>query len=40
MKQALEYGTRTLIMHHGKIVRDLEGEARHALQSDELIAYF
>lgn len=40
MKQALEYGTRTLIMHHGKVVRDLEGEARHALESDELIAYF
>ncbi len=40
MKQALEYGSRTLIMHHGKVVRDLEGQARHDLGSDELIAYF
>lgn len=40
MNQALEFGTRTIIMHHGKIVRDLEGEARHILKPDELISYF
>lgn len=40
MQQALEYGSRTLVMHQGKIVRDLEGEARNQLQPSELVPFF
>jgi len=40
MSQALEYGTRTLVMHHGKIVHDLTGEQRNKLQASDLIAFF
>lgn len=40
MHQALEYGSRTLIMHQGQIVKDLEGQARMKLDPSELIPYF
>lgn len=41
MSQALEFGTRTLVMHHGKIVRDLKDEEqRKSLQASDLIAFF
>lgn len=40
MKQALDFGTRTLVMHQGKIVRDLIGSDRAALQASELIPFF
>lgn len=40
MNQALEFGTRTIVMHHGKIVRDLEGAARRELQPSELVPFF
>ena len=40
MNQALEYGTRTLVMHQGKIMKDLQGKAREALQASELIPFF
>lgn len=40
MQQALEYGTRTLIMHQGNIVRDLVGSPRDKLQPSELVPFF
>lgn len=40
MTQALEFGTRTLVMYQGEIVKDLKGDARAALQPSELIPYF
>lgn len=40
MQQALEYGSRTLVMHQGKIVRDLSGAARSQLQPSELVPFF
>ncbi|HXH55286.1 MAG TPA: ATP-binding cassette domain-containing protein [Gammaproteobacteria bacterium] len=40
MSQALELGTRTLMMHHGKIVRDLQGEERNQLQAKDLVGFF
>jgi putative ABC transport system ATP-binding protein len=40
MGQALEYGTRTLVMHQGKIVHDLVGQARQNLQPNDLIPFF
>lgn len=40
MQQALAHGSRTLLMHQGKILRDLIGDARKSLQASELIPYF
>lgn len=40
MTQALEYGDRTIMMYHGKIVRDMFGDERNSLSADELIKYF
>lgn len=40
MSQALEFGTRTLVMHHGKIVHDLSGAKRNQLQATDLIGFF
>lgn len=40
MSQALQYGTRTLVMHHGKIAEDLHGEARRHLKPNDLIPFF
>jgi len=40
MAQALEYGTRTLVMHHGKIVHDLASDQRNKLQASDLVAFF
>jgi putative tryptophan/tyrosine transport system ATP-binding protein len=40
MKQALDYGMRTIVMHQGKVVRDLTGDTRAKLQASELIPFF
>ncbi len=40
MSQALEFGTRTLVMHHGKIARDLSGTERNHLKAEDLIGFF
>ena len=40
MSQALEYGNRTIMMYHGKIVRDMEGDERKKLSTNDLIKYF
>ncbi len=40
MSQALAYGTRTIMMYHGEIVRDMKGHDRKALSPDDLIKYF
>lgn len=40
MSQALEYGDRTIMMYHGKIVRDMFGDERKRLSSADLIKYF
>lgn len=40
MTQALEFGNRTIMMYHGKIVRDMFGDKRNSLSADELIKYF
>ncbi len=40
MSQALAYGTRTIMMYHGEIVRDMKGKDRTALSPDDLIKYF
>ncbi len=40
MAQALEFGTRTLMMHHGNIVHDLIGAERNQLQATDLVSFF
>jgi putative ABC transport system ATP-binding protein len=40
MTQALEYGDRTIMMYHGKIVRDMYGQERKNLSSADLVKYF
>lgn len=40
MKQALEVGDRTLMLHQGQIVLDVEGEARSALSPQDLVGRF
>lgn len=40
MKAALEYGTRTLLMHDGKIMIDLKGQDRDDMTVDKLIEQF
>lgn len=40
MSQALEYGNRTIMMYHGEIVRDMEGDEREKLSTGDLIKYF
>ncbi len=40
MREALDYGDRTIVMQRGTIVKDLFGEARKKLSSDDLLKYF
>jgi putative ABC transport system ATP-binding protein len=40
MSQALEYGDRTIMMYHGEIIRDMQGENRVHLSPDDLVKYF
>ncbi len=40
MRQALEYGNRTLVMHNGYIIDDLDSEARKSLTIQDLIKKF
>ena len=40
MSQALEFGTRTLILHQGKIVSDLKDKERECLEARDLMKFF
>lgn len=40
MRQALDYGSRTLMLHEGKIVFDLEGTERSQYDVPDLLALF
>ena len=40
MSQALEFGNRTLVMHQGKIAKDLKQHERSKLQEGDLIQFF
>ena len=40
MKASLEFGTRTIMMHEGKIIMDLQGEERSNMTVDKLIDQF
>lgn len=40
MTQALEHGDRTIMMYHGEIIRDMQGENRVSLSPNDLVKYF
>jgi putative ABC transport system ATP-binding protein len=40
MRQALDYGDRTIMLHGGEIVLDVSGESRKGLQVEDLIEMF
>ena len=40
MTQALEYGSRTIMMYHGSITRDIHGKNRALLKPEELLEFF
>ena len=40
MRQALDYGHRTVMLHGGEIVLDVAGDSRKTLQVEDLIAMF
>ena len=40
MRQALDYGHRTIMLHSGEIVLDVSGDSRKDLQVEDLIAMF
>lgn len=40
MRQALDHGTRTVMLHEGQIVLDITGERRHMMAVDDLVEMF
>lgn len=40
MKQALQYGTRTVMLHQGRVVLDVAGEERQKLTVNDLLMMF
>ena len=40
MKAALEYGSRTIMMHEGRIILDLAGKERTEMTVGRLVKYF
>jgi putative ABC transport system ATP-binding protein len=40
MRQALDHGSRTIMMHEGQIVLDLKGEARRRMGVEDLLRMF
>ncbi|TCT12653.1 putative ABC transport system ATP-binding protein [Tepidamorphus gemmatus] len=40
MRQALDMGDRTVMLHEGKVILDVSGDERHALQVEDLIRMF
>ncbi|MBB4301735.1 putative ABC transport system ATP-binding protein [Rhodobium orientis] len=40
MRQALDVGTRTIMLHEGRIVLDVAGDMRAGLTTDDLVAMF
>jgi putative ABC transport system ATP-binding protein len=40
MRQALDFGTRTIMLHAGEIVLDVSGDSRKSMQVEDLIAMF
>jgi len=40
MRQALDHGTRTVMLHEGQVVLDIAGDRRHTMKVDDLVEMF
>lgn len=40
MRQALDYGTRTVMLHQGRVVLDVSGPERHGMSVEDLLHMF
>ena len=40
MRQALDYGTRTVMLHAGRVILDVEGKERSSLDVPDLLHMF
>ncbi len=40
MRQALDYGSRTVMLHQGRVVLDVEGPQRHTMSVEDLLHMF
>jgi len=40
MRQALEFGTRTIMLHQGEIILDFTGAERASMTVEELVTMF
>jgi putative ABC transport system ATP-binding protein len=40
MRQALDYGSRTVMLHQGRVILDVEGEQRAGLDVPDLLHMF
>lgn len=40
MRQALDYGTRTIMLHEGRVILDVQGKARQGLEVADLLKMF
>ena len=40
MRQALDHGTRTVMLHQGRVVLDVAGEKRQGLEVTDLLKMF
>ena len=40
MKDALQYGNRTIMLHEGKIILDINGQTKERLRVDDLLQMF
>ncbi len=40
MKDALEYGNRTIMMHEGRIILDIDAETKHKIRVEDLLVMF
>ena len=40
MKDALEYGNRTIMMHEGKIILDIDAETKKRIRVEDLLVMF
>lgn len=40
MRQALDYGSRTIMLHEGKIIFDLKGQERSGYEVKDLLNLF
>jgi putative ABC transport system ATP-binding protein len=40
MRQALDFGSRTVMLHEGRVILDVEGPQRHTMSVEDLLHMF